>query len=196
MQWNYFVAKYGKSLKVVRFNLRNLTSEDLHKSLALISHLESLESLVMEILSFETNVKPIDECIRLLANNCTKLRNLCLKTNESCLMSDNIFFSLSDFRSLERLVFNYQYKSGHLNRSVECLKNMTRLNNLSIIHSQLTKDFFANIQTILPNLQYLFIRSKCFTDNSIKAFTESLQTMKYLERVVINNKKFYYRRIR
>ena len=144
--------------------------------MTLISRFESLESLGIEVINLMTEVEPIDECLKLLANKCTKLRELRLRTTNSLIISDNIFFSLSEFRSLERLIFNSTLM-GHLYGSVECLKHMTRLKHLSIDYSQLTEDFFANIQTLLPNVQSLDINIPNIGYNSIKSFVESLQSI-------------------
>ena len=75
---------------------------------------------------------------------------------------------------------------------------MTRLKHLSIGHSELTEDFFANIsQTILPNLQFLKIQSQRIFGQSLKSFTESLQLMKSIEKVVVNDSnQFYYQKNR
>ena len=58
-----FVAKYGKSLKVVRFRLYHMSSDNLKKFFTLISRFESLESLGIVISSTKTNVESIDEYI-------------------------------------------------------------------------------------------------------------------------------------
>ena len=186
-----FVAKYGKGLKKIGFHFNELSSNYLEKCLFLISRFESLESLGIDITSTKTNIEPMYEYVCWLANKCTKLTELCLTTTESSIISDNIFYSLSEFPSLEKLVFNSQCKT-RLNGGVECLQNMTQLKHLSITCPQLTQGFFANIQSVLPNLQSLDIYIPHISDNSIKQFVESLQTKKYIERVVVNNKTFFY----
>ena len=190
-----FVAKYGKNLKKVRFRLSHLTSNDLHKCLSLISRFEALESLGIDISSIKqdkTNVEPIDECLKLLADKCTKLRELRLKTNDSSIISDNFFFSLSEFRSLERLVFNSILKGQHLNGSVECLKHMTRLKHLTINYRELTIEFFSNIHIFVPNIQNLNLNIRLIEDKYINRFVKSLRTMKCIERVVFNGWTFCY----
>ena len=181
----------AKVLRRFGSTLNHLSSDDLHKCLTLISRFESLESLRIDIFSVETNAEPIDECLKLLANKCTKLRELRFKTICPTVFFNNIF-SLSEFRSLERLVFKSTYMTRHFNGSVEYLKDMTRLKHLSISYPELTEDFFANIQTLLPNIQSLDINIPNIDDNTIKLFVESLQSMKYIERVVINWQTFFY----
>ena len=150
-----------------------------------------MKSLGIEISSTETYVEPIDDCLKLLSNKCTKLTELCLTIDQSGVIAGDIFFSLSEFRSLERLVFNSTLMEQYLNGSIECLKQMTRLKHLSINYPQLNQDFFANIQTILPNIQSLNIFIPDIGDDSIELFLESLQTMKYIERVVVNGQTFF-----
>ena len=151
------------------------------------------------IFNFNINLlseKPIDECLKILVNKSTKLRELRI-SNNSGLISNRIFFALSEFRSLKRLevlIFNRNRVEG----SVECLKHMTRLKHLSITLFGQTLDFLANIQIHLPNIRYLKIFISDYDYTSIlEPFLESLQTMKCIERVGINNnKKFYYNKNR
>ena len=187
------VEKYRTTLKGLK--LRELSSDELKTCFAHISRFESLESLDFV---FRYSVREeIEEYLKQLANNCTKLRDLRLyisrlySWNKSFINSNRIFFALSDFRSLERLVIDFDYNTQQLEGSVECLKHMTSLKHLSITYSELTLDFFDNIQTFVPNLRYLDIESRKLTFDGIKPFkqfAESLQTMKSLERVVIRYK--------
>ena len=184
-----FVAKYGKSLKEIRFRLSHLSSDDLHNCLSLISRFESLESFGIEISNIENNVEPIDEWLKLLANKFTKLRELRFKTICPTVFFNNIF-SLSEFRSLERLVFNSVYEK-RLKGSIDCL-NMTRLKNLSITSPQLTQHFFLNIHISVPNIQSLNINVRPNDNKSINRFVKSLQTLEYIERVVVNGQTFLF----
>ena len=183
---------YGKSLKGLKIKIAFTSSEELKTCFAHISRFESLESFELEFESIiaEPVEEPIDEYLKLLANKCTKLRKLCLRTNYSSALSNRFFFALSEFRSLEKLFLHFEVTTDKLEGSVECLKHMTRLKHLSIEYEDLTRNFFANIQTHLPNLRCLYI--KYIAENSIKPFVESLQTMECIERVVINYKTFFY----
>ena len=179
------VNKYGTSLEGLSIVWRDISADHLKTCFAHISRFESLESL--ELLFIWCNIKePIEECLKLLANKCTKLTELRFKTLSS-VISNRLLFALSEFRSLEKLVIDLWFIRENLEGSVECLKHMTRLKYLSITYEELTEDFFENIQSFLPNLQYIDIFSKRFTFDSTetsKEFAESLQTMKSLDRVV------------
>ena len=74
---------------------------------------------------------------------------------------------------------------------------MTRLKHLSIFYDELSQDFFADIQTILPNIRYLDINSEEFSEGSLKSLLKSLEMTKNIERVIFNNdSEFYYRKNR
>ena len=185
------VEKYRTTLKGLKIS--KIPSNHFITCLSLMSRFESLESL--ELGFYFTFKKGSEECFKLLANKCTKLRELRLNTYrindynyEFFVDCRQIFFALSDFRFLERLVIDFDCIEEILEGSVECFKHMTRLKHLSIAYSELTLDFFDSIQVFLPNLQYLDIESRQLTFDGIKPFVESLQTMKSLEKVVIRNK--------
>ena len=161
---------YGTSLKGLKIIIAITSSDELKTCFAHISRFESLESLELEIYE---NKEQIDESLKKLAKKCTKLKELGLKANKSSVISNGFFFALSEFRSLERLVLDFEDITDKLEGSVECFKHMTRLKHLSINYSQLNEDFFANIPSHLPNLRYLNIKS--IPGDSIKPFVESLQ---------------------
>ena len=186
-------TKYGKTLKGLKIGFFELSSDELKTCFAHISRFESLESLELELEFLNLNSEePIDGCLKLLANKCTKLTELRFETYQPIIFN-RIFFSFSEFRSLERLVLDFGDITEKLEGSVECLKHMTRLKHLSITYSQLTPDFFANIQSILPNIPFLEINTNPSKVDLFKKVVESLQTMKCIERVVINSiKQFYY----
>ena len=186
------VAKYGKSLKKLTFRLIDLSLEDLKTFFAHISCFECLESLQFQNV-IRTKFVAIDDCLQTLAKNCTKLKKFVFYPFFSE-TSNRLLLALSEFRSLERLLINFDYKTQKLEGSVECLNPVTRLKHFFIGHSGLTEDFFANIETILPNLQFLKIESPKIFGQSLKSFTESLQSMKSIERVVVNDSKFYYQK--
>ena len=180
---------YGKSLKELKIMFIDMSSDELKTCFAHISRFESLESLKLEINCYMK--EPIDECLKLLAKKCTKLRELRFKAI-ICKMTNKIFFSFSEFRSLQKLIIDFDTKRT-LNGNVECLKHMTRLKHLSITYSRLTLHFFANIHRILPNIQYLDINTDHNFGQSLKPFIESLQCMKCIERMIISEElEFYY----
>ena len=192
------VRKYSTRLKAIQITFIQISSDELKTCFAHISRFESLESLEFKI-KFTSNFiyeEHFRECFKLLANNCTKLRELNINT-ESCVLCNRIFLALSELRYLERLNVFQIYSLDKLERSVECLKHMTRLKHLSINHIGQTLDFLDNIQTYLPEIRYLDIDSINRDYKSWKVFAESLQTMKYIKRLVVNNNmKFYYNKNR
>ena len=192
------VNKYGTSLKGLKIVYKRLSSDELKTCFAHISRFESLQSL--KLLFNSCHIKnPIENSLKLLANKCTKLRELHIKTlsDYTSVTFNRIFYAFTDFRSLDRLVVDFEDLKNKLEGNVKCLKHCTRLKHFSITHSELTQDFFASIQTSLPNLRYLDINSKQITGQSVKPFIESLQKMKSIERVVVNNDmKFYYNKNR
>ena len=193
------VTKYEKKLKELRiFMIKELSSDELKTCFAHISRFESLKSLEFYYVSGTTK-QSINDCFPLLAKKCIKLRKFKF-FSDTFDESNRFLFALSEFRSLESLDVEFYPVFDdipQLEGSVECLKHMTRLKHLSISHWKLTQDFFANIQTVLPNIGYLNIKSRQIVRESLKLLIESLQTMKYIQRVVSNDsKKFYYQKNR
>ena len=75
-----------------------------------------------------------------------------------------------------------------MNGSVESFKHCKQLIDLDLTFSELSEDFFNNIESFAPNLKLLFISSeKEFSELFIDAF----QSMKNLQNVCItyNNKE-------
>ena len=189
-----FVNKYGTSLKGIEIELNGKDLDELKTCFAHISRFESLESLELEIQYYDSE-QAIKECFILLVNECTKLRELGLKLNIPIIPKLYLFL-LSELRSLEKLVIDFGILCYKLEGSVECLKHLTRLKYLSITNLKLTEDFFTNINTIVPNIRYLEIKVLSgidfFDKCPLKLFLKSLQSMKYIERVVYNYRVFYY----
>ena len=188
------VNKYGTRLKGIQIELNGKDLDELKTCFAHISRFESLESLELEIQYYDSE-QAIKECFILLANECTKLRELGLKLNIPIIPKLYLFL-LSELRSLEKLVIDFGILCYKLEGSVECLKHLTRLKYLSITNLKLTEDFFTNINTIVPNIRYLEIKVLSgidfFDKCPLKLFLKSLQTMKFIERVVYNYRVFYY----
>ena len=82
------VAKYGTSLKAIEIVLYRLSSDELTTCFAHISRFESLESLELDIKCYIE--EPVEKCLKLLANKCTKLRELRFETYKI----QNILFKL------------------------------------------------------------------------------------------------------
>ena len=152
--------KYGRSLKGIKIELKSLSSDQLKTCFAYISRFESLESLEITFCSNSTE-EPIDKCLKLLANKCTKLRELRFKTYHSPIKLNRIFFSFSAFRLLERLIIDFGRTTDKLKASVGCLNNMTQLKHLSITYSQLTQVFFADIYKVFLKISCTLMRAVC-----------------------------------
>ena len=189
------VTKYRKSLKELSVAIIEVPLDELKTCFAHISRFVCLESLKIQY-EFPTTTKAMDQCLQRLAKKCIKLKKFEFNSYNTQ-TSKRLFFAFSQFRSLERLVLNLKCNRQKLKGSVECLKKCIQLKHLSINYCYSTQNFFANIQTILPNLRYLNIESYRFVGKPLKPFVESLQTMKSIERVVVNNSmKFYYQKNR
>ena len=129
------VGKYGKSLKGLEVVFVQLSTNDLKTCFAHISRFESLESLDINFDYPCPFTEPIDDCLKLLANKCTKLRELRFNIYDkvfTTLISNRFFYAFTDFRSLERLVLDFSKITKKLDGNVECFKHMTRLKHLSI----------------------------------------------------------------
>ena len=185
------VTKYRTSLKELKVYLVDPKEVQLKTCFAHISRFESLESF--ELIVNEFCGQPIAYYFRPLTKIFAKLKQFTLKTHTTDISNQSF---LSMFRSLKRLVLDFGDTKEKLIGSVECLKHCKRLKHLSISNEVLTQDFFVNIQTFLPNIQNIDINSKDIIVEPViqfKEFMESFQSLRSIERVVVNNLiKYYY----
>ena len=79
--------------------------------------------------------------------------------------------------------------------NIECFKHCPHLKDLDIVYYELTEDVFTNIQSFLPKLQSLRIRThQKFSDSFINSF----HSMKFIRKVLLFNQnkgfhgKYYY----
>ena len=163
------VAKYSTSLEATDIALCILSSDELKTCFAHISRFESLESLELNIESIISE-ELIVECLKLLANKLTKLRELRFKSYND-IISERFLFAFSEFRSLNRLFLDLGNTTKKKEGIVECFKRMTRLKHLSITYRKIPQDFFTNIKTTLPNIRFLDINSY-ITAESVEPFIE------------------------
>ena len=73
--------------------------------------------------------------------------------------------------------------------SVKAFKDCLQLKELDIHYDGLTEDFFANIASFVPKLQFLRISTgKDFSDS----FIDSFQSKKDIKRVIISKNYYYF----
>ena len=192
--------KYHATLRILKLSLndRQAVSPDFHNNaLSYIPRFKNLISLDISLWGEKDSGfhRPIDESLSLIGRKCTKLKNLSIETDSDSLLSDLFFTVLSEFKSLEKLNIELEVTKT-LVGSIDSLKHCSRLKYLSITYSKLTEDFFANIQSFLPKLQFLNISiSKPLS----KSFIDSLKSMQCLQKLTVkdltkmkDNEHIYY----
>ena len=187
--------KYSKTLKCLNatFNYHYSREEMLLKSINCISEFENLKELHMNFCGYRTR-QSIDDCLKLIGQKCNKLLILYLCFGLWNEISDRFYEIFSEFKAIKKLTIWLSLKFS-LSGSVECFKHCKQLKELIIIDRHLTEDFFANIASFVPKLQFLCIgtESKQFSNS----FIDSFHTMKYIQDVRLidyNQKQNFHKR--
>ena len=193
-----FTDKYSKILKSFNATFKFSSNKVSKTSLNCISEFENLKEFKLQFISLDIT-EPIDDCLSLIGQKCTKLLKLHLILNFSFLTTDRFFKIFSEFKAIKKLKIRLS-EAKVLSGSVECFKHCKQLIELDIIYPELREDFFANIASFVPKLQYLYIETrKQFSDSFI--LNNSFHTLKYMQevRLIVNNNqertyhdKFWY----
>ena len=169
--------KYSQTMKTLNVTLYNLTAEVLKTCFNCISRFENLRQLTLCITDSENITQPIDVCLSLIGQKCTKLLKLDLEMDYFVPISDRFFDVFTQFKAIKKL--KIQYPLGiELNGSIECFKHCKQLNDIDINYSELREDFFANIASFVPKLQSLRITTE---QQFSKTFVNSFPPMKSMK---------------
>ena len=169
--------KYSQTMKTLNVVLYCRTTEELKLCIDSISQFKNLIKLKLEIHLAKT--EPIDNCLSLIGQRCSKLVKLDLSISTVFNVSENFFAIFTDFKAIKKLKIDLSYNRV-LNGSVECFKHCQQLYELDINYMELTEDFFANIETFVPKLQSLKIKSE---EGFSESFVNSFRSMKNMQRV-------------
>ena len=173
--------KYSQTLKTLHVRFNDVTEKELKKCFDYISQFENLRLLELTFCSTKST-EPIDDCLSLIGQKCTKLTKLDLSIRSSVPISHSFFDVFSRFIGIKKLKIWLSHNTV-LSGSVECFKHCKQLTELDISYPELTEDFFANIELFVPKLQKLHISAdKQFSDS----FKDSLHSLKYIRKVEIN----------
>ena len=96
-------------------------------------------------------------------------------------ISDRFFDVFTHFKSIKKLTIDLEH-NPLLSGSIECFKHCERLTELDIKYPELIEDFFATIDSFVPKLQLIAIRTRNQFSNS---FINLFQSMKCIEKVEI-----------
>ena len=170
--FNTLVDKYSQSLKTLKVSFDYLKEEELKSCVDCICTLKNLKSLELSIDSVHNSHKPIDESIALIGQKCTKILKFDLIIKESVPISNRFFDIFTHFKSLTKLKIVLRHKTV-MNGSVESFKHCKQLIDLSLKFSELSEDFFIDIESFVPKLQLLDISSKkWFSESMANSFTK------------------------
>ena len=190
-----FGDKYNKTMKTLKIWFYDQTVEELKTCLSCISRLEELRELELNITVRQIK-EPIDDCLSLIGQKCTKLLKLNLYIYFFAPISEQFFEVFQYFKAIKKL--KLQINSSHntvLSGSVECFKHCEQLKHLDITYQELTEHFFINIKTFVPQLKFL----KIFTEKLFsKSFIVFFLPMNSIQRIVLTvkdrpNDKIYER---
>ena len=184
-QINILVHKYRKSLKSLALSLGEFTAKELKPCIECISRFENLKRFKLDVIK---STEPIDDCLKLIGQKCTKLSLVYLWFSYMVPMSDRFFDVFTHFKAIKKLKL-YLQPNRVLKGSVDCFKHCKQLTELDIEYYHLTEDFFTNIESSLPKLQLLEIKSgKQFSDIFINSF-HSMKIQKVVHNIANNKNK-------
>ena len=135
-----------------------MDEEDPMTSIKLISRLENLRQLSLELGQIRTT-QPIDDCLSVIGQKCTKLLKLDLRINSLLEISERFFYVFYDFEAIKELKIKLSHNK-RFSGSVECFKRCKQLKHLDIDCPELREDFFANVESFVPNLRFLQIQGR------------------------------------
>ena len=176
--------KYRQTIKTLKIELCYLTEEELKTCIDCIARFENLTELKLRI-SCSDITQPIDDCLSLIGQKCTKLLNLDLVINKLVPISDKFLKIFSEFKAIKKLKITLWHKTV-LSGSVECFKHCKQLNDIDISYPELTEDFFTNIKIFVPELKSLDIKTdKQYSDSFIHSFNsmKNIQKVELLTRI-------------
>ena len=152
---NNLIDKYSRKVKSIILLFEYLPTEELMKCVECISRFENLKSLTLELSYIEP--QPIDDCLSLIGQKCTKLLKLDLIINRYVEISDRFFNVFTHFKAIKKLKCHILQTSKRITfkGSVECFRHCKQLYDIDIHCKGLPKDFFTNTKLILPQLQTL-----------------------------------------
>ena len=176
--------KYSQTLKTLNVNLCDMTEKHLKSCVEYIAGLENLRQLKLT-LSSKLIKEPIDDCLSVIGQKCTKLFDLNVKC---CIpISQQFFVRFSEFKAIKRLNIQMLCKTV-VNASIQSLKHCKQLIHLAIDYDELREDFFINVDSFVPKLQSLRITTDIvFSDEFIDTF-ELMKNIRSVELMTWNEK--------
>ena len=172
--------KYSKTMNELGVGLLCLTATKLKTSVDLICRFDNLRDLRLQI---ELKKKQsIEQYLSLIGKNCPKILGLGLYLNSEnySSISGRLFAPLSEFRAIKNLKITFDQCCTDSDESVESLKHCAQLTHLDFNMQDLTESFFANIESFVPKLQTLRIK----TENEFSdSFIDKFKSMKSIQLV-------------
>ena len=121
--------KYSQTMKTLNVRLTDLTGEELKTCFECIARFENLKVLKVKFGSMYST-EPIDDCLSLIGQKCTKLLKLDLYIIYSVPISDRFFKALSEFKSIKKLKITSRNHSVTKRRIVVSLKHCKQLKRM------------------------------------------------------------------
>lgn len=187
-----FVDKYENKLKRMRLYSTEVEFTTLRNTLQLISrfrnmeHLELHYQMILQHFHGTQSNNSITDKMAEIAKSCSKLTRLVLNINffmpPNEFHSGNIWECIGKFHNLRKL--DVAIRVAHNQESVEALKRLKNLTDLTIRATKLGDPFFKDVDQFLPNLKSLVLNSDYdLSDNLL----ESLSKLKCLTKISLGN---------
>ena len=191
-QFTNFVDKYENKLKKLKLYTTEVEFATLRNTLHLISRFRNMENLELHFQIIlhhfhgtQTNTSISDKLTE-MAKNCPKMTRLVLNVNFFMVPNDfnsgNIWECIGKFHNLRKL--NVSFRMSNNEESVETLKRLKNLTDLTICSTETGDPFFKDIELFLPNLKTLVLSTDYDLSDTL---LESLSKLKHLTKISLGN---------
>ena len=186
-----FIESNKNSLEIISLRIGyedDVNENDFNILFNSLSKLTKLKSFSFKLYNKETDISLITK-LKIFAKNCQLLKKLCLylcfNSNEEI---NRFFLALSEFKSLETLSLDLDFKENDINFTITSqlfnkLKNLKhlRIQRSFMIRNIIISDtFFESIDRHLPKLQSFICNKIVITEKSFKCLSKlpELQSIK------------------
>ena len=161
--------KYSQNIKSLDVILCAMGEEDLKTCIEYIIGFENLKRLKLKLVTMVIK-EPVDAYLTMIGQKFNKLLKLDLVIDSFVSISDRFFDVFSEFKLIKELKIELYHKTV-VKGSIASLKHCKQIKNLYIRYPELKEDFFANIASFVPKLEFLGIETeKQYSDSFIDSF--------------------------
>ena len=146
---------YSDTIETIRIKFMSnyLMGNVMNGCLKQLSRFVNIRSLTLLMYTYQKGyIAPIDEGLRLIGNNCSKLKHFVCEMTQN-LISGQLFSIFSEYSALKTCKISTTYENLDDYGTVEWLKNLKNLKHLTLYLKYLSDKHLVDIHSFLPNLE-------------------------------------------